>query len=76
LLELVALIPAHPLLRRAPRGDGHPVLVLPGLMASDFSTRALRGFLRAGATGSTVLTPQHAPARSTPGSLPRARSHG
>jgi pimeloyl-ACP methyl ester carboxylesterase len=47
LLELAALIPAYPLLRRAPRGDGHPVLVLPGLMASDFSTRALRGFLRA-----------------------------
>lgn len=46
LLELAALVPAYPFLRRAPRGDGHPVLVLPGLMASDFSTRALRGFLR------------------------------
>ena len=28
-----------------PRGDGHPVLVLPGLLADDRSTRALRGFL-------------------------------
>ena len=41
-------------------GDGHPVLVLPGLMASDFSTRALRSFLRArGYTrtgGSSVAT--------------------
>ncbi len=46
LLELAALVPAYPLLQRAPRGDGHPVLVLPGFMASDFSTRALRGFLR------------------------------
>lgn len=46
LLELAALLPAYPFLRRAPRGDGHPVLVLPGFMASDFSTRALRGFLR------------------------------
>jgi pimeloyl-ACP methyl ester carboxylesterase len=46
LLELAALLPAYPLLRRAPRGDGHPVLVLPGFMASDFSTRTLRGFLR------------------------------
>jgi len=46
LLELAALVPAYPFLRRAPRGDGHPVLVLPGFMASDFSTRALRGFLR------------------------------
>ena len=46
LLEFLALVPAYPLLRRAPKGDGHPVLVLPGLMASDFSTRALRRFLR------------------------------
>ncbi len=46
LLELAALIPAYPLLRRAPAGDGHPVLVLPGFMASDFSTRAMRRFLR------------------------------
>jgi pimeloyl-ACP methyl ester carboxylesterase len=29
----------------APRGDGHPVLVLPGLGASDVSTRLLRRFL-------------------------------
>src|SRR3954451_21686810 len=34
-----------PLLRWAPRGDPHPVLVLPGLMASDLSTRVLRGWL-------------------------------
>jgi len=46
LLELAALLPAYPFLRRAARGDGHPVLVFPGLMASDFSTRALRRFLR------------------------------
>jgi pimeloyl-ACP methyl ester carboxylesterase len=46
LLELAALLPAYPVLRRAPRGDGHPVLVLPGLLANDFSTRALRAFLR------------------------------
>lgn len=35
-----------PVLRRAPRGDGHPVLVFPGFMASDNSTRALRWYLR------------------------------
>ena len=46
LLELAALLPAYPALRRAPHGDGHPVLVLPGFMASDFSTRTLRRFLR------------------------------
>ena len=28
-----------------PRGDGHPVLVLPGLLADDGSTYALRSFL-------------------------------
>jgi pimeloyl-ACP methyl ester carboxylesterase len=40
-------VAAGPLLRRAaPRGDGHPVLVLPGLMAADSSTRVLRGYLR------------------------------
>jgi pimeloyl-ACP methyl ester carboxylesterase len=34
-----------PLLRRAPRGDGHPVLVLPGLLAGDATTQPLRAFL-------------------------------
>ena len=34
-----------PLLRWAPRGEPHPVLVLPGLMASDLSTRVLRTWL-------------------------------
>ncbi|RMH16940.1 MAG: alpha/beta hydrolase [Acidobacteria bacterium] len=37
---------AQPLLRRCPQGDGHPVMVLPGFVASDLSTRPLRGFLR------------------------------
>ena len=46
LLELAALWAAAPFLSRAPRGDGHPVLVLPGFLASDTSTRALRRFLR------------------------------
>jgi pimeloyl-ACP methyl ester carboxylesterase len=40
------LAAALPLLRQAPRGDGHPVLVLPGLMAGDASTVPLRGWLR------------------------------
>lgn len=40
-------IAALPLLRRAaPRGDGHPILVLPGLMAADSSTRPMRLYLR------------------------------
>jgi pimeloyl-ACP methyl ester carboxylesterase len=35
-----------PLLALAPRGDRHPVLVLPGLGASDLSTGTLRRWLR------------------------------
>jgi hypothetical protein len=46
-LEFAALLPALPLLNRAPAGDGHPVLALPGWLANDSSTRALRWFLRA-----------------------------
>jgi pimeloyl-ACP methyl ester carboxylesterase len=46
LVELAAVIPALPFLRRASRGDGHPVLVYPGLGANDFSTRTMRAFLR------------------------------
>ena len=37
---------AAPWLSFAPRGDGHGVLVLPGLLASDASTAVLRRFLR------------------------------
>ncbi len=37
---------ARPLAPALPRGDGHPVLVLPGLLADDISTRALRVVLR------------------------------
>jgi pimeloyl-ACP methyl ester carboxylesterase len=35
------------LLHELPRGDGHPVLVLPGFLAPEFSTAPLRRFLRA-----------------------------
>jgi pimeloyl-ACP methyl ester carboxylesterase len=43
--ELGALALAWPLLARAPRGDGHTVLVLPGFLATDNSTSALRHYL-------------------------------
>ena len=43
--ELAAFVAAYPLLASAPRGDGHPVLVLPGLITSDRSTGPLRTFL-------------------------------
>jgi pimeloyl-ACP methyl ester carboxylesterase len=45
LWELGAFFASYPMLRFGPRGDGHPVLVLPGLGASDASTRALRTLL-------------------------------
>jgi pimeloyl-ACP methyl ester carboxylesterase len=46
LTELARVVERRALRSRAPRGDGHPVLVLPGLMAGDFSTAPLRRFLR------------------------------
>ncbi len=44
--EYAALLAATPWLARLPLGDGHPVIVYPGLGASDFSTAPLRHFLR------------------------------
>jgi pimeloyl-ACP methyl ester carboxylesterase len=44
--EAAALLVATPWLSRLPASDGHPVLVFPGLAASDFSTVPLRRFLR------------------------------
>lgn len=43
--ELAWLLAARPALAGAPRGDGHPVLVLPGMGADDRSTVPLRRFL-------------------------------
>jgi pimeloyl-ACP methyl ester carboxylesterase len=43
--EFWASILALPILHSLPRGDGHPVLVFPGLAASDMSTAPLRRFL-------------------------------
>ena len=45
--ELAAGLAGYPLMRKAPRGDGHPVLVFPGLAAGDLSTLPLRRFLTA-----------------------------
>src|SRR5256714_14166224 len=46
LADLTALLLAAPALAAAPRGDGHGVLVFPGLLAGDTSTMPLRAFLR------------------------------
>lgn len=45
LFELALLPVCSPVLANAPRGDGHPVLLLPGFMTSDMSTWALRRYL-------------------------------
>lgn len=44
-LELPRFLLAWPELARLPRGDGRPVLVLPGFAADNFSTLALRRYL-------------------------------
>jgi pimeloyl-ACP methyl ester carboxylesterase len=46
LLDISALCLSLPLLANMPRGDGHPVMVLPGFMASDSSTALLRRYLQ------------------------------
>ncbi|MBI1211062.1 MAG: alpha/beta fold hydrolase [Alphaproteobacteria bacterium] len=46
LAELATLPVASPLLRLAPGGDGHPVMVLPGFLAGGGTTVPLRRFLR------------------------------
>ncbi|MFO1254277.1 MAG: alpha/beta hydrolase [Sphingomonadaceae bacterium] len=46
LVELASFYALRPLLGKLPRGDGHPVLVLPGFLASDSSTRPMRRLLR------------------------------
>ncbi len=46
LLEFSASTLGLPLLLRAPKGERHTVMVLPGFLASDFSTKALRQFLK------------------------------
>jgi pimeloyl-ACP methyl ester carboxylesterase len=46
IFELNASLLLSPLLMRAPRGDGHPVLTLPGFLASDLSMAPMRRYLR------------------------------
>ena len=44
-LELASFYAMRPMLRTLPTGDGHPVLVLPGFMASNSSTKPMRALL-------------------------------
>lgn len=45
LMEMASLLAAMPLLSRLPKGDQHPVLLLPAFMASDDSTLMIRRYL-------------------------------
>src|SRR6516162_11916458 len=45
IFELNASLLLSPLLLQAPRGDGHPVLTLPGFLASDLSMAPMRRYL-------------------------------
>lgn len=44
--EFLAMLAAGPWLKQLPTGDGHPVMVFPGLAANDLTTQPLRSFLR------------------------------
>src|SRR5438552_4675193 len=46
LYELNSSLLLSPLLTRAPKGDGHPVLALPGFLASDLSMAPMRRYLK------------------------------
>jgi pimeloyl-ACP methyl ester carboxylesterase len=46
LFELNSSLLLSPLLMRAPKGDGHPVLALPGFLASDLSMAPMRRYLK------------------------------
>src|SRR5262245_20031716 len=45
--EFSAFLASSPVLSALGRGDGHPVLVVPGFMAGDSSTQPLRSVLEA-----------------------------
>ena len=45
-LEMALLAPLAPLLASAPRGDGHPVLLVPGFTAGDATMVGLKVFLK------------------------------
>jgi pimeloyl-ACP methyl ester carboxylesterase len=74
LADVAALLLAAPVLAAAPRGDGHGVLIFPGLLAGDASTAPLRGFLRW--LGYDVrgwdLGRNHGPTEAVLAGLPRA----
>lgn len=45
LWEYASTLAAYPLLRKAPQGDGHPLLIFPGLATGDTTTLLMRYYL-------------------------------
>ena len=43
--EFLSYLALRPLLNRIERGDGHPVIVIPGFGAGDMATLSMRKFL-------------------------------
>jgi len=70
--ELGWLIASAPVLMTAPRGDGHPVLVLSGLSGGPGWTAVLRRYLRS--IGHSVHSPRFAATKGTPGRVRRLLS--
>ena len=73
LVDAASLLAGLPLLQAAPRGDGHPVLVLPGLLTGDSATITLRRWISG--LGYPVagwhLGPNRGPTRAGVDGLPR-----
>jgi len=46
IFEFNAFYAARLLMKRLPKGDGHPVIVFPGFVGSDRSTKPMRGLLK------------------------------
>lgn len=44
--EMSMLLPTHKWLKSLPKGDGHPIIVLPGFSADNRSTAILRSYLK------------------------------
>lgn len=44
--EITSFFMLRRLMKRLPKGDGHPVIIFPGFVASDFSTKPMRKLLK------------------------------
>jgi pimeloyl-ACP methyl ester carboxylesterase len=71
-MEFGSLVAAAPILLTAPRGDGHPVLVLPGLSGGAGWTAVMRYYLQS--LGHAVSGPRFAATKGSSGRVRRLLS--